>query len=281
MATRMFAGMAVRMSARALREQWPPVAGGSMRLEGGGVGAVTHPDSRRSHRPKQRRAEDGMDPSQQDIMLQKYTHNTQHSCRRALKGRELRAPRLHGRGTMLANFVPPSLLWAAAAMSGARAAAGTVRGYYHNYYGHTMEHLGIVYEALGMHERPVVWLLGDSSLDNKNWLKEEAEARCACRPCLPPPPVSPLPPPCWRAPRLRVIMQPTCVANVRLAVLHTSLAVSCLPVVAQVRPANGYDRVLSPPVAVPDVAHWINAGLVRERLPAVCLNWWVVLCVLA
>ena len=46
-------------------------------------------------------------------------------------------------------------------------------GFYANYHGHTHHHLQAVYGALQQQQqarRPTVFLVGDSSLDNKYWL---------------------------------------------------------------------------------------------------------------
>lgn len=42
--------------------------------------------------------------------------------------------------------------------------------FYANYYGHPLEDLAILHTHLREGNRRVVWLCGDSSLDNKHWL---------------------------------------------------------------------------------------------------------------
>jgi hypothetical protein len=46
------------------------------------------------------------------------------------------------------------------------------RDFYGNYHGHIIRHLDVVYSALRGADgrRPLIWLAGDSSLDNKHWL---------------------------------------------------------------------------------------------------------------
>jgi hypothetical protein len=46
--------------------------------------------------------------------------------------------------------------------------------FYGEYHGHRVEHLTILHRALG--PRPRVWLVGDSSLDNKYWLQRAMNA---------------------------------------------------------------------------------------------------------
>ena len=45
--------------------------------------------------------------------------------------------------------------------------------YYNNYYGHTKKHLSITYEKLRKNNDSIIFLSGDSSLDNKYWLKDK------------------------------------------------------------------------------------------------------------
>ena len=57
-------------------------------------------------------------------------------------------------------------------------ARGCVAGYYSEYHGHDLEKLGVVHSSLrrgGEGENPApscLWLLGDSSFDNKYWLED-------------------------------------------------------------------------------------------------------------
>lgn len=50
------------------------------------------------------------------------------------------------------------------------------RTYYREWHGHTREHLEAVYPAAREGGRRIVWLLGDSSLDNKAWVGHEPKA---------------------------------------------------------------------------------------------------------
>jgi len=86
--------------------------------------------------------------------------------------------------------------------------------FYSEYHGHTIEHLDALHEHLP-EGRGVVYLVGDSTLDNKYWLGRAT---------------------------------------------HTA--------------TNGYERILTPPKAVPDVAHHLNAELVRRGRgdKLVCIN---------
>ncbi|GMH59221.1 hypothetical protein TrLO_g15038 [Triparma laevis f. longispina] len=60
-----------------------------------------------------------------------------------------------------------------------------VRNYYSEYHGHLVPDLSLVYQTLrsppspsssSSSDQPLIWLAGDSSLDNKYWLREKAEA---------------------------------------------------------------------------------------------------------
>jgi hypothetical protein len=48
------------------------------------------------------------------------------------------------------------------------------KAYYNNYHGHLIPHLNIVHAAL--RPNPVMWLAGDSSLDNKYWFYQHSSA---------------------------------------------------------------------------------------------------------
>jgi hypothetical protein len=89
-------------------------------------------------------------------------------------------------------------------MAGLTVPSGAFFGEYH---GHTCEHLRVLLASLRgaspRQQNPIVFLLGDSSLDSKYWLLDKP----------------------------------------------------------RVPAANGVERVLVPPVAVPDVAHWLNVLL--------------------
>ena len=62
--------------------------------------------------------------------------------------------------------------------------------FYGNYHGHTIPHLGAILPILrGGQARPIIWLAGDSSLDNKAWLLNSAAspAKNGYELCLDPP----------------------------------------------------------------------------------------------
>ena len=108
------------------------------------------------------------------------------------------------------------------------------RDFYAEYHGHTVEHLREVHEVLrvtesgGRDRRPLIWLAGDSSLDNKYWIPRPttvALALCASasggeglKPLHLPPPA-----------RL-----PACTLDVQNA-------------------TGGYEKVLDPPMSRQDV----------------------------
>ena len=45
--------------------------------------------------------------------------------------------------------------------------------YYSNYYGHTIEDLTKVHKYFRLQQKNIIFLAGDSSLDNKYWLKNQ------------------------------------------------------------------------------------------------------------
>lgn len=45
--------------------------------------------------------------------------------------------------------------------------------FYREYYGHKVEHLEVIHKRIAPAHRPRIWLVGDSSLDNKHWLPSE------------------------------------------------------------------------------------------------------------
>lgn len=95
---------------------------------------------------------------------------------------------------------------------------GTVdaASFYRNYYGHVPEHLRVAYASLRTQsgERPLVFLTGDSSLDNKSYVLD-----CAALPAV-----------------------------------------------------GGWERILTPPRALPDVAAWLSRALDAAGLPHGVLN---------
>lgn len=67
-----------------------------------------------------------------------------------------------------------------------------VRGFYDTYHGHELQHLDAVHAAVrqpagGVGERAVVFLAGDSSLDNKYWFRDNAPATNGYEEILDPP----------------------------------------------------------------------------------------------
>ena len=67
-----------------------------------------------------------------------------------------------------------------------------VRGFYDTYHGHELQHLDAVHAAVrqpagGVGERAVVFLAGDSSLDNKYWFRDNAPATNGYEAILDPP----------------------------------------------------------------------------------------------
>lgn len=87
------------------------------------------------------------------------------------------------------------------------------RDFYGTFHGHKLEYLSTLAARFRVEGRSVVWLVGDSTLDNKYWVRGKREGAC-----------------------------------------------------------NGYEQILVPPAAVPDVTHHINAELVRTRKPWVAIN---------
>jgi len=110
--------------------------------------------------------------------------------------------------------------------------------FYAEYYGHPLDLLEKLHEQVG--DRPVVWLAGDSTLDNKHWFQPSPNYD---KPDL-------------VADKKAAFAKGLCQENVHLA------------------PAcNGYENVLYPPVMVKDVAYWMNrrfAGM-GPNTP-VCIN---------
>ena len=47
--------------------------------------------------------------------------------------------------------------------------------YYAEYHGHRLPHLEQVYSSIRPCSKQIVWLAGDSSLDNKHWLYEDGD----------------------------------------------------------------------------------------------------------
>mmetsp|Transcript_28867 Transcript_28867/g.62860 ORF Transcript_28867/g.62860 Transcript_28867/m.62860 type:complete len:340 (+) Transcript_28867:53-1072(+) len=54
--------------------------------------------------------------------------------------------------------------------------AVTASSYYKTYYGHEVEHLDVAYDALRRRHESIIFLAGDSSLDNKYWLGQRKAA---------------------------------------------------------------------------------------------------------
>ena len=48
--------------------------------------------------------------------------------------------------------------------------------YYTTYFGHEVEHLAVAHETLRRKHRSIVFLAGDSSLDNKHWFSRTEPA---------------------------------------------------------------------------------------------------------
>lgn len=89
--------------------------------------------------------------------------------------------------------------------------------FYSSYFGHNINHLISLiraFKALNP-QKPFVFLAGDSSLDNKHWLKHAGKAQKGKSPAL----------------------------------------TDCL------RAVNGYDKILDPPVMLPDVSYHLNTLL--------------------
>jgi hypothetical protein len=67
-------------------------------------------------------------------------------------------------------------------------ARNKVRDYYKRFDGHEIEHLEIVYDTLRgpQNDRPLMFLCGDSTMDNKHWFPDKARACNGLEQCLQP-----------------------------------------------------------------------------------------------
>jgi hypothetical protein len=89
--------------------------------------------------------------------------------------------------------------------------------FWNNWSGHPVKDVETVYEQLGTNKERVVWLVGDSSLDNKHWIFEELNN-------------------------------------------------------GKYKNINGYETLISPNVAVPDVAYHFNQLILDNGLNWLCIN---------
>ena len=132
-------------------------------------------------------------------------------------------------------------------MADATSTSVDAQAFYAEYHGHATGDLRLL--LAGLRPRPVVWLAGDSSLDNKHWFfgtqlssKKEQLVRQFAN-------------------------------NDNTELLSTFMAPAC----------NGLESLLDPPASVKDVAYWVNRQLADRRADeasdrcswldsAVCLN---------
>ena len=120
-------------------------------------------------------------------------------------------------GGAVAGFVSLSIWWQPAHHWGHRHVNATA--FYQEFHGHKPDHLRTLADHFRAHNRHILWLLGDSSFDNKHWTR----------------------PPFFND--------------------------------SQRRPAlNGYEQVLRPPTAVPDVAWHLNRLLEDAGSQYVAIN---------
>merc|ERR1719329_200721 len=104
--------------------------------------------------------------------------------------------------------------------------------FYAEYHGHPMQQLVEVVEALRQCSDGIVWLAGDSSLDNKHWLFDGPDKQ-AC-------------------------------------IEHGVASEGSDDLLAPA--TNGYEHVLEPQVMVRDVSYWINHLLVKAGTRMCCVN---------